>query len=385
MNFLYRKFIKNYKNIKEPNVAKKYGLLASIVGIILNAILFAFKLIIALISGSVSIISDAFNNLSDASSSIISLIGFKISSKPADEEHPFGHQRIEYICAFIISSIILFIGIELGLTSIEKIITPSPVSFSYITLFLLSFTILIKLWMGLFYKKTGKKINSLSLKASSKDSFNDVIATFVIIVGLFAGKLFDINLDGYLGVAVSLYILVSGIGIIKETINNLIGGTPDKELINKIVNELNKEQEILGVHDVLYHGYGLGQIYISLHVEMDGSLSLIKAHDLDDTLEKKIKKVYNVELVIHIDPILLNDELFSEINSKLKIIIRKISDKLSYHELKIINKKKRTNICFDLQVPYNFNMDNKQIYDIINKELRLIDDDYRASITFDKY
>lgn len=385
MEFLYSKFIKNHKNIKDPKVVKGYGFLASITGIVLNALLFVIKLFIALISGSVSIISDAFNNLSDASSSIITLIGFKMSSKPADKEHPYGHQRIEYICAFIISTIILFIGIELGISSVKKIINPKDISFNYVMLVILSITILIKLWMGLFYRKTAKKINSLSLKASSKDSINDVITTFVVILGLFFGNLIGFNLDGYLGVLVSIYILISGVGIIKETINNLIGGTPDKELIDKVLLEIAKGDQILGVHDILYHSYGLGQIYMSLHAEMDSSLSLIKAHDLIDSLEKKIKKLYNVDIVIHIDPILLNDELLQTINIKLKNIIKKISDKLSYHELKIINKKKKTNICFDLQIPYDFEMNNKEIYDFINKELRKIDDNYRASITFDKY
>ena len=385
MEFLYSKFIKNHKNIKDPKVVKGYGFLASITGIVLNALLFVIKLFIALISGSVSIISDAFNNLSDASSSIITLIGFKMSSKPADKEHPYGHQRIEYICAFIISTIILFIGIELGISSVKKIINPKDVSFNYVMLVILSITILIKLWMGLFYRKTAKKINSLSLKASSKDSINDVITTFVVILGLFFGNVIGFNLDGYLGVLVSIYILISGVGIIKETINNLIGGTPDKELIDKVLLEIAKGDQILGVHDILYHSYGLGQIYMSLHAEMDSSLSLTKAHDLIDSLEKKIKKLYNVDIVIHIDPILLNDELLQTINIKLKNIIKKISDKLSYHELKIINKKKKTNICFDLQIPYDFEMNNKEIYDFINKELRQIDDNYRASITFDKY
>lgn len=385
MNFLYKTFIKNYQDIKNPQVAKKYGLLASVVGILLNAFLFAIKLVVAILSGSVSIISDAFNNLSDASSSVVTLIGFKISSKPADEDHPFGHQRVEHICAFIVSAIILYIGIELGISSIQKIINPSAVEFSYITLGILIVTIFIKLWMSFFYKRTGKKIDSLSLKASSKDSLNDVIATFVIVIGLLVGKLFNINIDGYLGVAVCSYILISGIFIIKETINQLIGGTPDKEIINKVLEEISKEEQVIGVHDVLYHSYGLGEVYISLHAEMDSSLTLITAHDIVDNLEKMIKKMYNVELVVHIDPILLNDELLSEVSYKLKNIIRKLSDKLSYHELKIINKKKRTNICFDLQVPYNFEMNNKEIYDYINKELRLINDDYRASINFDKY
>jgi len=385
MNFLYRKFIKNYKNVRDPNVVKRYGLFASIIGIILNALLFVIKLVVAIVSGSIAVISDAFNNLSDASSSIITLIGFKMSSKPADEEHPYGHQRIEYICAFIISVIILFIGVELGISSVKKIVNPSPVVFSYSMIVILISAIVIKLWMGIFYRNTGKRIKSLSLKAAFKDSINDVITTFVIALGLIVGKIFEVNLDGYLGILVSIYILISGISIVRETINDLIGGTPDKKLIGEILDEIAIEEQVLGVHDVLYHSYGLNKVYISLHAEMDSSLSLIKAHDLIDYLEKKIKKNFNVELVIHIDPVLLNDELLTKINGKLRAIINNISDKLTYHELKIINKKKRTNICFDLQVPYNFEISNKEIYDTINKELRSINDNYRASITFEKY
>lgn len=385
MNFLYKLFVKNYKNVKEPKVIKSYGLLASILGILLNILLFTIKLLVSLLSGSISIISDAFNNLSDASSSVITLIGFKMSSKPADKEHPFGHQRIEYICAFIISFIIMFIGIELGISSVKKIVSPSPTQFSYYMIIILGFTILIKLWMGIFYKKTSKIINSLSLKASSKDSLNDVITTFVIVIGLFVGKLFDFNIDGYLGVLVSVYILISGILLIKETTNNLIGGTPDKELIDNVINEVSKEKQILGVHDVLYHSYGIGKVYISLHVEMDSTLSLLVAHELIDGVEKRIKKLYGVELVIHVDPILLDNKLLQFVNVKLKEIIKRLNVNLNYHELKIISKKNKTNICFDLEVPYDFDISNQEIYEYINKELRTIDDNFRASICFEKY
>lgn len=384
MEFLYRKFIKNYNNVKDPKVQKKYGSLAGIVGIILNIILFIIKIIIALISGSVSIISDAFNNLSDASSSVITLIGFKMSSKPADKEHPFGHQRIEYICAFIISIIILFIGVELGVSSYKKILNPSEFEFNYIMIIVLCITIFVKLWMGLFYRKTGKKISSLSLKASSKDSINDVISTSIIILGLIIGKLCDVNLDGYLGILISIYIIIGGIGLIKETIDKLIGGTPDIELIEKIKKDLLKEEQILDVHDVLYHYYGGGKIYVSLHAEIDSSTSLIEAHNIVDKLEKGIKKDYGVELVIHIDPILLNDELLTDIHSKLKPIIKSIDKILSFHELKVKNKKDKIIICFDLQVPFDFKLSNEELYNLINKKLKEINSSYRASITFDK-
>ena len=339
MNFIYKLFIKNHTNIKEEKVKKRYGLLASVVGIILNFILFSIKIIVALLSGSVSIISDAFNNLSDASSSVITLIGFKMSAKPADKEHPYGHQRIEYICAFMISIVILYIGIELCASSVQKIIHPSEFNFNYIMLGLLVFSIFVKLWMGMFYKKTSKIINSLSLKASAKDSINDVIATSVIIIGLFVGKLFNINLDGYLGVLVSLYIMISGLLLIKETIDKLIGGTPDKEMIQKITKNILEEEKIMDLHDVLYHQYGGGKVYVSLHAEVDSNMSLLEAHNIIDNLERKIKKDYGVELVIHIDPVMLNDELQSKIYNELKPIIKSINKILSFHELKIKIKK----------------------------------------------
>lgn len=385
MEFLFKKFIKNHNNTKDPQVVKKYGLFASIIGIVFNIILFAVKFLVAILSGSVSIISDAFNNLGDASSSIVTLIGFKMSSKPADREHPFGHQRVEYICAFIISFMIIFIGVELAISSVERIVNPTQFTFNYLIFIILIFTIFIKLWMSLFYNKVGRKINSLSLKASSKDAFNDVITTFVIIVGLLAGIVFNVSIDGYLGLLVSGYILVSGVFIVRETIDKLIGGTPDKTLIDKVCSEILKEEQVLGIHDVLCHVYGLGNVYMSLHVEMDSSLSLLKSHSVIDLLERKINKVYGVDLVIHVDPILLNDELLINVGNMLKKIIKSISDKLNYHELKIVNKKERVNICFDLQVPYEFELDNKEIYDRINKELKNFDSNYRASITFEKY
>lgn len=384
MNFLYRIFVKNYKNTKDNKVIKRYGLLAGITGIILNLVLFIVKIVIAIVTSSVAIISDAFNNLSDASSSIITSIGFKMSSKPADKEHPYGHQRIEYICAFVIAFIILLVGVELGISSFKKVINPTEVEFSYVTLIILCITVLVKVWMGIFYNKTSKIINSISLKASSKDSFNDVITTSFIILGLFIGKLFNFNIDGYLGLVVCIYILISGISLIKETIDKLIGGTPDKELIDKIINEVLKDEKILDVHDTLFHYYGHGEVYMSLHAEMDSSMSLVDAHNVVDSMEKKIKKMFNVELVIHVDPILLNDALLTEIHDKVKTIIKGIDNNLKFHELKVHDKKNRTCICFDLQVPFDFKYSNEELYNLINKEIKEINPNYRASINFDK-
>ncbi len=384
MEFLYRKFIKNYHNTKDSKVIKRYGIFAGIIGIIFNTILFLIKIVIALMSGSVSIISDAINNLSDASSSVITLIGFKLSSKPADKKHPFGHQRIEYICAFVISFIILLIGLELGISSVKKIINPVEFSYDYIILIILFMTIFIKLWIAIFYYKTSKKINSLSLKASFKDSINDVITTLIIVIGLLIGKIFNFNIDGYLGLLVCIYIVVGGINLVKETVDKLIGGTPDKELINQVKIEVLKDKNILGIHDILYHYYGGREVYMSLHAEIDSSLSLVEAHEIIDKLEKNIKKMYQVELVIHIDPIPLNDELLNDINLKLTMIIENIDKNLNFHELKITNKKNKIIISFDLEVPYDYKLSNEEIYLLINSELNKIDSNYRASINFDK-
>lgn len=385
MKWLYKTFIKNYKNTKDAKVAQKYGLLAGIVGIILNIVLFVSKIVIAIISSSVSIISDAFNNLSDASSSLITTLGFKISSKPADKEHPFGHQRVEHICAFIISVIILYIGIQLGVSSFNKILNPTLVEFNYLMIIVLCITILIKTWMAIFYYKTSKKINSLSLKASCRDSFNDVITTFIIVIGLVIGKVFHFNIDGYLGVIVCIYIVISGIGLLKETIDKLIGGTFDNELIEKVKSNILNNYNVLGIHDVLYHNYGLKEVYISMHVEVDSKLTLIEAHELADTIEKNINKAFNVHLLLHIDPVLLEDELLNNLNIELNKIILKIDELLSFHELKVIEKNEIIIISFDLVVPFNFKMKNQEIYKIINSELRQINKNYRASITFDKH
>jgi len=262
-------------------------------------------------------------------------------------------------------------------------INPTIIDYGYIMIIILIVTMIIKLWLGIFYKKASKKINSLTLKASSKDSFNDVFATSIIIVGVLLEMLFNINIDGYLGVIVCLYILFSGIQLMKETINKLIGGTPDLQLIDKIEKEILNKKEILGVHDTRYHYYGLNKIYMSIDVEVDSSMSLVEAHNLVDYIEVHIKEKYNVDIVIHVDPILLNDERLNKVKEVLKSIIDKINDKLTFHDLKIIDKKNKSIIYFDLLVPFDFELENEEIYNLIIKEIKTFDERYKVSITFD--
>ena len=331
INWMTKKFIKNYDKVNDPKVREKYGNFAGIIGIISNLVLVVIKILLGILSGAVSIIADAINNLSDMATSIITIIGFKISSKPADDEHPFGHERLEYIMGLIISFIILWIGVELGRTSIDKIINPNPLdkTFIFVTLIGLFVAILIKIWQGTVYRKIAIKIDSVALKASSQDSFNDVISTSAVLIGLILSHfVFHFNLDGYLGVAVALFILYSGINLVKDTIDPLIGITPDKELIQKISNDILNYEGVLGIHDLLCHMYGKTRCFISLHVEVSSKEDIIKSHDLIDNIEKEIKEKYNVEITIHLDPNEIDKEELNIAWKELDVIISSIDKRI---------------------------------------------------------
>lgn len=383
INWMTKKFIKNYDKVNDPKVREKYGNFAGILGIISNLILVIIKLILGIISGAVSIIADAINNLSDMATSIITIIGFKLSSKPADDEHPFGHERIEYIMGLIISFIILWIGVELGRTSIDKIINPTPLdkTFIWITLSGLVVAIIIKIWQGYVYLNISKKIDSLALKASSQDSFNDVISTSAVLLGLILSHfVFNFNLDGYLGVAVALFILYSGINLVKDTIDPLIGITPDKELIQKISNDILNYEGVLGIHDLLCHMYGKTRCFISLHVEVSSKEDIIKSHDLIDNIEKEIKEKYNVEITIHLDPIEIDNEELNIARKELDVIISSIDKRLKYHDLRMVKGYTHTNLIFDIVKPFSFPLSVTKLKELIISKVQELHSDYMCVI-----
>lgn len=386
INWLCKIFIKDYKNTNSKEVRNKYGNLASVVGIISNIILFSLKLFIGLLTGAIAIIADAINNLADMGSSVVTLIGFKLASKPADKEHPFGHERIEYITGLIVSIMIIMVGVTLGKSSIDKIISPDPLdnSLVLITIITLTVAILIKLWQCIFNYKIGKKINSVALIATSQDSRNDCIATGGVLIGiLLSNYIFHFNLDGYIGVGVSVFILISGIKLIKETTDPLIGVAPDKDLIKTITDDILNYEGVYGIHDLVCHMYGQTKLFMTVHVEVDASTNILESHDLIDTIEKDMNSKYNLELTIHMDPIEMNNEELNIFHSILKKAIKNYNEKLSFHDLRMVKGYTHTNIIFDVVVPFDSKINQTDCFNYLLKTAKEINPLYELVINFD--
>ena len=382
--FLVKLFIKNSEDINNPVVRNKYGAFGGAVGIFLNICLFIGKIIAGLATASIAIIADAFNNLSDAGSSIITLVGFKMASKPADNKHPFGHGRFEYISGFTISMIIILVGFELGKTAVEKIINPVNVEFSIISIVILAFSVLVKLWMCLFNKKLGDMISSQTMKATAMDSLSDVMATSAVIVGVLISYFTGLKIDGYLGVAVALFIIFTGFSAAKGMLDQLLGEAPDKEFVNKIKAFVLSYPEIYGVHDVVVHNYAAGQCVISLHAEVPCDMDIMKIHDTIDLVEIKLKEQFSCQSVIHMDPIEVNDENVLRTAEKVISILKQIDSTISMHDFRMVNGETHTNLIFDVVVPFNFVIEDDVLCNIIEKKVREIDQSFYAKIEIDK-
>ena len=382
---LIKLFIKDYKNIKDENIRKKYGELGSFVGIGSNIVLFIIKFLIGVFINSVAIMADSFNNLSDSLSSIITLIGFKLGAKPADEEHPFGHGRMEYISGLIVSFIIMLIGFEFLKTSFFKIINPESISFSYLTIFILLITVIVKIWQAFFSKKIGILINSHSLIATATDSRNDVIVTSVTILSLVIFKMFGINLDGYLGLFVALFLMYSGFNLAKETLSPLLGEAIDNELAEKIKSIALSYDEVIGVHDILVHNYGPNKSMASLHVEVPNNIDINISHETIDLIEKRVQEELNIFLTIHMDPINIDDKRINTIVDTIKNVLTQYDEDLDTHDHRLIDGKNNINFIFDLVIPYNFSKEKetKLIKDIKNSVSNL-DKRYKCIINIEK-
>ena len=384
VNFLAKIFIKDYQNIESEKVRNKYWILAGIFGIISNFILFVIKIIIGLISASISIIADAINNLSDMGSSLLTLVGFKISGKPADKDHPFGHQRIEYIIGLIIAMLIIFIGFELFTTSVDKLINPVESSMTIPVLIILVVAIIFKFLQGLFYSSVAKKINSIALKASSKDSMNDVISTSFVLLGALLSFFFTYNFDGIFGLVVSGLIIITGIKLVKEGIDPLIGEKPDKDLMNKVINKVLSYDGVLGIHDLMAHMYGPQKCFVSLHVEVDSKVDVLLSHDLIDNIEKEVKEELNVELVIHMDPIETNNETLMEYVKILKEVVNEIDDSIRFHDVRLVIGETHKNLIFDLLVSFEFKYTDEELIDLVKTKIREKDPIINCVIQIDK-
>lgn len=382
---LIKLFIKDYKNIKDENIRKKYGELGSFVGIGSNIVLFIIKFLIGVFINSVAIMADSFNNLSDSLSSIITLIGFKLGAKPADEEHPFGHGRMEYISGLVVSFIIMLIGFEFLKSSFFKIINPENISFSYLTIFILLITVMVKIWQALFNKKIGILINSHSLIATATDSRNDVIVTSVTILSLVIFKIFGLNLDGYLGLFVALFLMYSGFNLAKETLSPLLGEAIDNELAEKIKSIALSYDEVIGVHDILVHNYGPNKSMASLHVEVPNNIDINISHETIDLIEKRVQEELNIFLTIHMDPINIDDKRINIIVDTIKNVLNQYDEDLDTHDHRLVDGKNNINFIFDLVIPYNFSKEKetKLIRDIKNSVMNL-DKRYKCIINIEK-
>lgn len=387
MSLIPRLFIKNYKDVDNPKVRFAYGKMCGVVGIISNFFLCALKIVFGLIIHSIAIIADGINNLADAGSSVITLIGFKLASLPSDKDHPFGHQRYEYITGLIVSVIIFFIGALLLKSSIEDLIAfeikETTTKMSIITCIILFTSVLVKCWQCLFYKHYGKLIKSTALVATGTDSLNDCITTIAILASVIVNMFYPNGyLDGIMGISVSIFILISGCKLIKETISPLIGEAPSKEFTDMVIKKILSYKGVLGVHDLVIHSYGEEKIFITAHVEVDSSESINVSHDMIDNIERDFSCM-NLNLVIHMDPVDIHDEVVMNLKKVVSKIIDEIDPELKFHDFRIVKGITHTNVLFDIVVPNKYQLSNDEIKKEIDKKLLAYDDNLRTVITFD--
>ena len=326
IDLLLKRFIKDYDKTKNPEVRTRYGVFAGIVGIICNLILFLAKIIAGVLTASVSIMADAVNNLSDAGSSIVTLIGFKLAGKPADYEHPYGHGRIEYISGFIVSGAIIIMGFELLTTSFRKILHPTPLEVSVSSLIILVLSILMKMWMAKFNKYLGNKVDSAAMKATATDSLSDCVATSVVLIGVLLTLFSDINIDGIAGVVVAVFVILAGFGAAKDTLQPLLGQPPTKEFVQELENIVLQDKHIIGVHDLIVHNYGPGRVYASLHAEVPANMDMMEAHDYIDMAERRVEKHMKCFISIHMDPVVTDDEVINHLRKMTIAVVKSVGE-----------------------------------------------------------
>ncbi len=380
---LVKLFIKDSENYGDKKVRTSYGVLSSITGIVLNLILAGAKYAAGVISGSISITADAINNLSDAGSSIVSFFGVKISAKPADKDHPYGHGRVEYISAFIVSFFVLFMGVELFKDSVDKIIHPEPVKFSFLSLAILIISILCKLWLGIFNKNLGKKINSAPMMAVMKDSFSDCLATGVAAISVIVSAFSDINIDGYLGIVVAVFIFIAGFDILKETLGDILGRPPEAEFVEEITDKIMSYPHVCGVHDMIIHDYGPSCRFASVHAEVPSDEDIMELHDIIDGIERDIYNEYGMLTSIHMDPVVINDERINELRKLTQEAVSRIDERLTIHDFRVVEGPSHTNLIFDVLLPSDMKCSDREIRQKTEDEISKIDERFFCVITVD--
>ena len=385
IKLLSKIFIKNSDQINNPKVRQGYGMLCGTVGIILNIFLFIGKYIAGVISNSVAITADSFNNLSDAGSSLITLVGFKFAGKKSDIDHPFGHGRIEYISGLAVSALIMLMGLELGKSSIEKIIHPESVEFSVISIVILVVSILVKIYMAFYNKKIGTKIDSSAMHATATDSLSDTIATSVVLLSMIVAYFTGLKIDGYCGMLVALFILYAGFNAAKETIAPLLGKAPDIELVNKINEIVLAYDEVVGIHDMVIHDYGPGRFMVSLHAEVPGNRDIFELHDAIDRIENDLYNEFDCEATIHMDPIEVDNEVVAKYREEIAKKVKDLDESVTIHDFRMVTGPTHTNLIFDIVVPHRFKMSDEEIIDWVDNMVEREFDDCFAVFKIDKY
>lgn len=381
---LIRIFVPNWRKVEDLQVRGRYGTLAGVVGIICNVLLFAAKLIIGMLSHSVSIMADAVNNLADASSSIMTLIGFHLAKKPADIKHPYGHARFEYLSGLGVAALILIIGVQIAKDSIGKILHPEPMIFSAALVVVLLVSIATKLWLALFNRKIGKRISSTALIASATDSRNDVISTGSVLLSAIIAHVSGLQLDGYIGFLVALFIIYSGIQIARETISPLLGSTADPELVALIREEtLGFHPCILGIHDLMVHDYGPGRCFASLHAEIDYKEDVVATHEVIDQIEHLFWEKHSLQLVIHYDPVVMDDEELNALKAVMMETLREKDERITAHDFRMVRGEEHANLIFDVVLPYDMEEEKENLKALLNQTAQHVNPKYQVIVTFD--
>ena len=384
INLLVKTFVKNSEDIDNPQVRQSYGVFAGIVGIICNVLLFSFKFIAGIITGAVSISADAFNNLSDAGSSVITLIGFKMAGKSPDSEHPYGHGRVEYLSGLLVASIIIIMAIELFKSSVEKIMHPEVMEFSLLSVIILVGSILMKMWMALFNTRLGNKISSAAMKATATDSMSDCIATTVVLVSLFISSFSGYNIDGIAGVIVAVFVFLAGIDAANDTIQPLLGKPPEKEFVNEITSCILEDKRIMGIHDMIVHDYGPGRVFVTVHAEIPYEMDMLKAHDIIDMAEHKVSQKFHCGITIHMDPVVTDDASINELKNVSQQVIQNIDPQISMHDFRVVTGPHRTNLIFDIVIPFGYKIPDEVLKKKIRDDIFAVKDNFYANITIDK-
>jgi len=383
ITLLAKRFIPDYENMKSSHVRHSYGMLCGIVGIALNILLFIGKFLAGGISHSIAITADAINNLSDAGSSFITLAGFKLASQKPDPDHPYGHGRIEYLSGLLVSLLIIMMAVELLQTSFHKIMNPQDTQVSPLVIAILLVSILVKLYMSYYNQQIGQKIDSAALLATALDSRGDTLSTLLVLISSLISLFTGIQIDGYCGFLVGLFILYSGFNAAKDTIDPLLGKAPDKEYVEKIEEIVTSHDLILGIHDMMIHDYGPGRVVVSLHAEVPSNGDLLEMHDLIDHIEHDLAETCNCEAVIHMDPISVNDPEVDTLKEQVASIIKGIDDDLKFHDFRIVKGPTHTNILFDVLVPYKFAMKDSELITLIDKKVKELNSSYFVVIKVD--